>query len=78
MPRVAMSTLSEAKLPIIVTGDNIELTPALLDHATKKMEKVVARHREVSDIFRLFPIYRGFISRKPMISMCMPTVRDEV
>jgi len=46
LPRVAMSTLSEAKLPIIVTGDNIELTPALLDHATKKMEKVVARHRE--------------------------------
>jgi putative sigma-54 modulation protein len=44
----AMSMISSIpdKKPIIVTGDNIEVTDALVEYTTKKVEKVVSRHRE--------------------------------
>lgn len=32
--------------PMIVTGNNVEMTPALKDYAHEKIEKVVAKHRE--------------------------------
>jgi len=41
---LAMSSESEGiGVPIIVTGTNIDVTPALMEHVTKKMEKVIGK-----------------------------------
>jgi putative sigma-54 modulation protein len=34
------------RLLIIVTGNNVEVTPAILEYTTKKIGKVISRHRE--------------------------------
>lgn len=34
------------RMPMIVTGNNVEMTPALKDYAMQKVDKVVSKHKE--------------------------------
>jgi len=41
------SSQKDVAMPVIVTGNNVEVTDALVEYATKKVAKVVAKHREL-------------------------------
>eukprot|EP00616_Rhizochromulina_sp_CCMP1243_P007169 CAMPEP_0118971062 /NCGR_PEP_ID=MMETSP1173-20130426/7799_1 /TAXON_ID=1034831 /ORGANISM="Rhizochromulina marina cf, Strain CCMP1243" /LENGTH=246 /DNA_ID=CAMNT_0006920491 /DNA_START=162 /DNA_END=902 /DNA_ORIENTATION=+ len=43
--RLRMVSVPE-RTPMIVTGNNVEMTPTLKDYAHEKIEKVVGKHRE--------------------------------
>lgn len=45
-PRVLFSSQQESRLPIIVTGNNIDLTSSLTDFTNKRVENVVSKFRE--------------------------------
>jgi len=42
----AMSSIPDRQ-PIIVTGNNVEVTPAMLEYVNKKLDKVLDKHRQV-------------------------------
>eukprot|EP00617_Octactis_speculum_P020975 CAMPEP_0185765600 /NCGR_PEP_ID=MMETSP1174-20130828/30878_1 /TAXON_ID=35687 /ORGANISM="Dictyocha speculum, Strain CCMP1381" /LENGTH=205 /DNA_ID=CAMNT_0028448841 /DNA_START=154 /DNA_END=771 /DNA_ORIENTATION=+ len=41
-----MSSIPDRQ-PIIVTGNNVEVTPAMLEYVNKKLDKVLDKHRQV-------------------------------